>query len=485
MVALLDLLMPPACAACGRSGALLCPACLDGLPGALTARRSLPGARCRSGDRASRSRWRWRHSPTRGRSRRALAALKYAGASRMAPILARAAEPALRELLALTGPATLVPVPVHVERRRARGYNQAELLAPPARTADWGCRSSDPLVRARPTTKQHRLNRAARLQNLRGAFVMRAGCSRRRDARSWWTTSSPPPRRSRRAHRSCVPADARRSTGSRWRARSRPVSISISRSSSPACVPLSAAAPARSSRQSRAPRAHHTTRHGLRFGTTFVTRPGLLTKTASIAYGMKNMWIDGERSIQSPSPGLTSGVRRRPTDAIEARAGDAHPLGDGGAAGDVLDPDEPGLALIGASLQAGQRESVPVRPPDRDASSPPLKRTCLLGEAHWESMSCTLDAWRAGSHCRWLRTERPADGMPPKYLNWPLKQPGRSVAGLDRPRTRRSGRPTRCRSRPTRRGGSTGLYPLPSPGGAVVLAGRPGIVASTSRRRSG
>lgn len=107
-----------------------------------------------------------------GPARRALAALKYDAASRLAPILARAAAPALRELITLTGPTTLVPVPVHTERRRARGYNQAELLARQLGGLV-GVPCVDSLVRSRPTTKQHRLNRAARLQNLRGAFVMR------------------------------------------------------------------------------------------------------------------------------------------------------------------------------------------------------------------------------------------------------------------------------------------------------------------------
>jgi ComF family protein len=104
--------------------------------------------------------------------RRALAALKYTGASRLAPILARAAAPALGRLLGLTGPATLVPVPLHIERRRARGYNQAELLADHVARLT-GMAVADSLERARPTTKQHRLNRAARLHNLRGAFAVR------------------------------------------------------------------------------------------------------------------------------------------------------------------------------------------------------------------------------------------------------------------------------------------------------------------------
>jgi len=175
MVALLDLLMPPACAACGRSGALLCPTCLDGIrvPSRPADRFLAHDAAVVIGESLSLALAAFAYD---GPTRRALAALKYAGASRMAPILARAAEPALLGLLALTGPATLVPVPVHVERRRARGYNQAELLA---RRLGRGLALpvSDPLLRARPTTKQHRLNRAARLQNLRGAFVMRPGAA--------------------------------------------------------------------------------------------------------------------------------------------------------------------------------------------------------------------------------------------------------------------------------------------------------------------
>jgi ComF family protein len=66
----------------------------------------------------------------------------------------------------------LVPVPVHPARRRARGYNQAALLA-----AELGSRASltveDILVRSRETARQHGLGRAARLQNLRGAFDAR------------------------------------------------------------------------------------------------------------------------------------------------------------------------------------------------------------------------------------------------------------------------------------------------------------------------
>ena len=104
-----------------------------------------------------------------GPMRRALAALKYMGASRLAPALADAALPALEALSAMSGPAMLAPVPVHRERLRARGYNQAELIARGlAKRSKLPCQAV--LQRVRPTTKQHRLNRLARLQNLRGAF---------------------------------------------------------------------------------------------------------------------------------------------------------------------------------------------------------------------------------------------------------------------------------------------------------------------------
>ncbi len=168
MVALLDLLMPPACAACGRVGALLCPRCLNGwqVPSRPVDRFLAPDGGVVVGDALALAMAAFAYE---GPMRRALAALKYTGASRLAPILARAAAPPLRELLALTGPATLVPVPLHVERRRARGYNQAELLAKPLSRLT-GAPVADVLERARSTTKQHRLNRTARLANLRGAF---------------------------------------------------------------------------------------------------------------------------------------------------------------------------------------------------------------------------------------------------------------------------------------------------------------------------
>ena len=166
---LVDLLLPPACAGCGRPGSLVCARCADAArPAADAGNRFLapdPGAVV--GETLALAMAAYAYE---GPMRRALAALKYTGVSRLAPIVAAQAAPQLRELLAISGPATLVPVPLHRDRLRERGYNQAALLAD-ALGRGVGVGVDEALARARPTTKQHRLNRAARLQNLRGAFV--------------------------------------------------------------------------------------------------------------------------------------------------------------------------------------------------------------------------------------------------------------------------------------------------------------------------
>lgn len=173
MAALLDLLMPPACVSCGRSGALLCRRCLDGFEAASRPAELFlaQDAGVVVGNALALAVAAFAYE---GPTRRALAALKYTGAARLAPMLARAALPAMRALLAVAGPATLVPVPLHRERRRARGYNQAELLARQLGLLT-GRPVANALERTRSTTKQHRLDRAARLNNLRGALGVRGG----------------------------------------------------------------------------------------------------------------------------------------------------------------------------------------------------------------------------------------------------------------------------------------------------------------------
>ena len=165
--------MPPACAGCGRSGALLCDGCLGRLSPPFRADDCFvaPDAGVVIGDSLTLALAAFAYA---GPMRRTLAALKYTGATRLAPVLARASLPALQTLVAVAGSAVLVPVPVHIERRRVRGYNQAELIA---RELAKGSRlAASPLLRrVRPTTKQHQLDRSSRLANLRGAFAVTDG----------------------------------------------------------------------------------------------------------------------------------------------------------------------------------------------------------------------------------------------------------------------------------------------------------------------
>jgi len=168
MHALIDLLLPPACAGCGRVGSVLCDRCLESLrpPFRDDDRFVAADAGIALGDALLLGTAAFRYE---GALRRSLAALKYTGASRVAAPLARASVPAFRRLVAISGPAVLVPVPVHPERRRVRGYNQAQLIAGElAQMTD--VPMAPHLERIRETAKQHRLDRAARLTNLREAF---------------------------------------------------------------------------------------------------------------------------------------------------------------------------------------------------------------------------------------------------------------------------------------------------------------------------
>ncbi len=167
-MALIDVLLPPSCAGCGRFGSLLCDACRASFrsasPAAVTFVQADPGVVVGESLTLAMSAFRYEAA-----IRNALQRLKYGASARLARPLAIAALPGFRRLLTVSGPLPIVPVPVHPDRRRERGYNQAALLA------SWLGRSAglpvrDILVRGHATTKQHRLDRAGRLRNLRGAF---------------------------------------------------------------------------------------------------------------------------------------------------------------------------------------------------------------------------------------------------------------------------------------------------------------------------
>jgi ComF family protein len=166
---LLELLLPPACTGCGRYGELFCARCRRTLRPARTPddRFSAADPGIVIGESLELAVAAFVHE---GAMRRALQRLKYGGAARLGAELAEMSRAAFRDLVGLLGgDAVLVPVPVHPDRLRRRGYNQAALIAAGLALAE-GIPMLDALVRTRPTTRQHGLGRAARLRNLRGAF---------------------------------------------------------------------------------------------------------------------------------------------------------------------------------------------------------------------------------------------------------------------------------------------------------------------------
>jgi ComF family protein len=100
--------------------------------------------------------------------------LKYESITPVAGPLGSMLAEAIRELLAGRGPLRplLVPVPLHKSRRRARGFNQAELIAHAAAkcVAPRLEVASGILLRQRDTISQVGLSREERLHNVHGAF---------------------------------------------------------------------------------------------------------------------------------------------------------------------------------------------------------------------------------------------------------------------------------------------------------------------------
>ncbi len=172
LASILEIVLPPSCAGCEAFGEPLCRRCVASMRAADDPQAAFLASDASSlvaAESVELMMAAFRHD---GATRRALQRLKYGGATRLARPLARAALPALDRLLAISGPATLVPVPVHQIRARERGYNQALLLA----TCMGEARNlpvRDVLHRPRATLRQHGLDRAARLANLRAAFAPR------------------------------------------------------------------------------------------------------------------------------------------------------------------------------------------------------------------------------------------------------------------------------------------------------------------------
>jgi ComF family protein len=177
--ALLDLVYPPRCVGCQQPGPWLCPGCLAAIEPVPEPICRLCGDMVLTGDLCPPCRRRPLQIDGirsvglhQGPLREAVHGLKYHRQRHLAPVLAGLMA---QRLQAESLPAdVLVPVPLHPDRQRQRGYNQAALLAGalagPALPVAAGC-----LVRTRATATQTHLGRDDRMANVAGAFTCRNG----------------------------------------------------------------------------------------------------------------------------------------------------------------------------------------------------------------------------------------------------------------------------------------------------------------------
>lgn len=167
---ILDLALPPTCAGCGREGAAICAACRPQLDARLHLPPGVPmGLPADIPPPLLQLEW---CAPFGGLLRTALHQLKYAGEQRVAIPLGEAI--ARRWARAGAGGDLLVPVPVHAERARQRGYDQARLLARAA-AGPLGLPWAPVLERRRHTVAQYHLDRSHRAANVADAFGLAPG----------------------------------------------------------------------------------------------------------------------------------------------------------------------------------------------------------------------------------------------------------------------------------------------------------------------
>jgi len=164
----LDVALPASCVGCGIEGEALCAKCGR----ALQVRDDVPagmpiGLPSDQPEPLLQLEW---CAPFSGVVRVALHELKYGGERRLAQPLGTAIARRWRRTAA--GGDVLVHVPVHADRRRERGFDQAEALAAVA-AGEIGLPHIRALVRSRATIAQFELGRGRRATNVAGAFQVR------------------------------------------------------------------------------------------------------------------------------------------------------------------------------------------------------------------------------------------------------------------------------------------------------------------------
>jgi ComF family protein len=161
--AVLDLVFPPRCAGCGRVDSFWCDRCqqeIDQLPTLAAVQRLPPLRACAA------------TSVYEGKLASAIQALKYENATALAVPLGERLVAALAALNWTFD--MIIPVPLHTNRLRQRGYNQSQLLGEHvAEQLTQRCELSA-LMRRRNTPAQVGLTRPQRRANMQDAFAASA-----------------------------------------------------------------------------------------------------------------------------------------------------------------------------------------------------------------------------------------------------------------------------------------------------------------------
>lgn len=175
--ALVDLLFPARCAGCGVRGAWLCTACSLAIPRParpLCPRCGMPLRRAACSACSSRP-WALHALRVAVEFAPPVRTLVHRLKFRRAPFLAEPLSDLLLEAQREFGAGDLLlaPVPLHADRERQRGYNQAALLAG-ALGARTGLPCTAVIARVRATPPQVGLSLQERWQNVAGAFAVTA-----------------------------------------------------------------------------------------------------------------------------------------------------------------------------------------------------------------------------------------------------------------------------------------------------------------------
>lgn len=174
---LLDLLFPPRCVHCEQAGQWLCQECL----GKIRQVRAPFCRRCGSPGSAGICNKCRAHPPAfdvghaialyEEPTRTIIHHLKYKNGRWLAPILGELLQAEFRKLEWQVD--CIVPVPLHNQREKERGFNQARLLAQELARREGLPLETSLLQRIRHTPSQTGLDPAGRLANVAGAFACR------------------------------------------------------------------------------------------------------------------------------------------------------------------------------------------------------------------------------------------------------------------------------------------------------------------------